>query len=924
LEKLNDEDTDIYQPNITDKYSARPNNLEEICLAEFAANYMTASKSCTTVETLDEIECNTEQSTSKTIKLKNGVGTMKKRKKPVILRDYPVSREKDSEKYFHRLLLLYLPWRREDDLENEGSFEEKFTNNIEAIEKTIQHYEPFIDEVQMAGTMCDTENCDEEIWDTIAPQAEQCRDEVAIEDPEFSFVDTNNLTSDQIQYNIEDSVAPPQANHYQLSSHTQIESKISYFTMVRSLNEKQRKIHDHIFTWCRNMNLALSQVDEPEPFYIFLSGPAGVGKSHVVHTVYQTAVRNLRKAGNTPDSPTVLLTAPTGKAAVNIGGTTLHTAFHLPVRRAGSHFGYIRPSANNLNLMRAHFCNLKILIIDEISMVSSKTLSHLDLTLQEIFENNKLFGGVSVLAVGDLLQLQPVGEKPVFSNEGRGYEALAQTPWNEFLLYELVEIVRQKGDPEFASMLSRIRIGKHTPSDVETLERLENTSVSEGTVSVFLTNSLKDNYNKEQLQKLNTQVYTIKAIDSKKDIHTRRIPVTVTSSNIHQTGGLAAEIQVAENARYMHTKNTDISEGLVNGATGTIKRLEIPPQKPLSGTIYVKFDDAIVGRQLKQSCKFKGLVPIKPVSSTFSITENSTSLQVERTQFPGTLAWGITVHKAQGSTYAEMIADMTFTEKQKTTMPGQIYTMLSRSKSMDRLKLVSFKPSKVLVNNSALDEMKRLENKTMNIEVLSEQSPAECLTVSYINIRSLNAHHEDLNHDQTIVKSHIVCLSETKVNSYTKYPLECKKSLHMKTKHGLAVYHKSSLHATQVPVPEHLKALEVMAVKFQLVTVMSVYVAPSTSLGIITNDFKLLLHQAMNTKGYFLIIGDFNLNLSQCKKLEKEAVESGFKQLVEQPTHELGYILDIAFTNYPAGNCQLANTPVYYSDHHIISVNMRI
>jgi hypothetical protein len=68
--KLNDVDTDIYQPNITDKYSARPNNLEEICLADFAANYMTASKSCTTVQTLDEIDCNTKQSTSKTVKLK--------------------------------------------------------------------------------------------------------------------------------------------------------------------------------------------------------------------------------------------------------------------------------------------------------------------------------------------------------------------------------------------------------------------------------------------------------------------------------------------------------------------------------------------------------------------------------------------------------------------------------------------------------------------------------------------------------------------------------------------------------------------------------------------------------------------------------------------------------------------------------------
>jgi len=132
----------------------------------------------------------------------------------------------------------------------------------------------------------------------------------------------------------------------------------------------------------------------------------------------------------------------------------------------------------------------------------------------------------------------------------------------------------------------------------------------------------------------------------------------------------------------MQTKNTGIAECLVNGATGTVKKkIEIPPQKPLSGTLYIKFDDQNIGKQLKQTSKYKGLVPVKAVSSVFSVTENSVSVQVERTQFPGTLAWGITVHKAQGSTYAEMIADMTFTPKQKTTMPGQLYTMLSREQN---------------------------------------------------------------------------------------------------------------------------------------------------------------------------------------------------------------------------------------------------
>lgn len=157
------------------------------------------------------------------------------------------------------------------------------------------------------------------------------------------------------------------------------------------------------------MSLASSKEEEPNPFYIFLSGGAGVGKSHCIHTIYQSAVRTLQKAGHKTDLPAVLLTAPTGKAAVNIGGTTLHNAFHLPVKQKGSQFAYRHPGSSTLNTMRATYCQLKILIIDEVSM--AQTFSNVNLTLQEIFENEEPLSNISVSVVGDLMQLNPVGEK---------------------------------------------------------------------------------------------------------------------------------------------------------------------------------------------------------------------------------------------------------------------------------------------------------------------------------------------------------------------------------------------------------------------------------------------------------------------------------------------------------------------------------
>lgn len=164
-------------------------------------------------------------------------------------------------------------------------------------------------------------------------------------------------------------------------------------------------------------------------FHIFLSGSGGTGKSHTIKAIYHTVNESFASAGSESSDTHVILTAPTGTAAFNIEGTTVHAALGLSSidRRkkvnqttaisteTGSHF----LSQEKKNMLRNKLKNLKIIIIDEISMVGANTFVNIHKSLHDIMglgSANSVFGGVYVLAVGDLLQLPPVGELPVFSS----------------------------------------------------------------------------------------------------------------------------------------------------------------------------------------------------------------------------------------------------------------------------------------------------------------------------------------------------------------------------------------------------------------------------------------------------------------------------------------------------------------------------
>ena len=205
---------------------------------------------------------------------------------------------------------------------------------------------------------------------------------------------------------------------------------------------------------------------------MFLSGPGGVGKSHVIKLFYSDTLKFLRLSGAIePDDVIVLLTAPTGVAAFNINGITLHSALLLG---SGKYTGLQPLIHERLNTLRTKLSKLTLVIIDEVSMVGSNMLLEIHKRLQQIkgVSDDVTFGGVSILAVGDLYQLPLVAQTPLFTTVGDCYAQLYHlgSLWvGEFQLVELDEIIRQRGDNTFAELLCRVRTDC-TPEDPDILK----------------------------------------------------------------------------------------------------------------------------------------------------------------------------------------------------------------------------------------------------------------------------------------------------------------------------------------------------------------------------------------------------------------------------------------------------------------------
>ena len=403
--------------------------------------------------------------------------------------------------------MLFVPWRNEqkDLMGSFGTYEARFNSVQTSLMSKRNEYEHHAEELEIARQMMENEERD---YDQIATNAEQENREMEEEGPAESekFVCFNpSRVVEQRHYDIgielqsPCSVPPVETSGILLPDD-------EYLQLLRSLNLRQREFFNHIVHWIKSKD---------EPVYAFLTGGAGVGKSVVIRALYQCLHRlwNL-KDGENPDDKRILLCAYMGFAAFNISGQTISSAFHQKVYQKGTN----HLSADELNTFRIKYRHLKLAIIDEISMVGNRTLNFINIRLQQLMGTKEVFGGLSVIAVGDLYQLKPVGDYLISLDLKAGASSLAQNLWKElFTMYELVDIMRQKDDLAFAQLLNRLRLNEMTEEDKQKLQTCvvdnETDDYPKDALHLFAENFYVDQHNDTILSQLPGEKFIIPCHD---------------------------------------------------------------------------------------------------------------------------------------------------------------------------------------------------------------------------------------------------------------------------------------------------------------------------------------------------------------------------------------------------------------------------
>ncbi len=408
---------------------------------------------------------------------------------------------------------------------------------------------------------------------------------------------------------------------------------------------------------------------------LFLTGKAGTGKTTFLKQLKETSPKRM------------IIVAPTGVAAINAGGVTIHSFFQLP-------FGPYLPERGNLadsrlkgfshkfsrekiNIIRS----LDLLVIDEISMVRADLLDAVSDVLRRFKDRTKPFGGVQLLLIGDLQQLAPVAKEEEWNLLKEHYpsafffdsKALAESP---YLSIELVKVYRQ-ADPAFVELLNNVRDYRFDRATLETLNSRYRPGFRpderDGYITLTTHNYLAAQINNRRLAELPGRSYTFTA-EIKEDFPAYSYPTD-------------ERLELKEGAQVMFIKNDSSGEKrYYNGKIGKV--VFINPQKIIVADR--QGNEITVERETWDNIKYT------LDAETNEITE---SIAGVFSQYPLKTAWAITIHKSQGLTFERAVIDAS-----AAFSHGQVYVALSRCKSLEGLVLSSPITGEALVKDERITD----------------------------------------------------------------------------------------------------------------------------------------------------------------------------------------------------------------------------
>lgn len=417
--------------------------------------------------------------------------------------------------------------------------------------------------------------------------------------------------------------------------------------------------------------------------HVFLTGKAGTGKT----TFLKHIVQHTHKK--------TIVAAPTGIAAINAQGVTLHSLLQLPFGafipervvppNVNTQFTTLYNLFSNLRFnssKRQLIQEMELLIIDEVSMLRADLLDCIDHMLRYLRKRKDVpFGGAQILFIGDLLQLPPVVKDDEWNilksyyNSSYFFEAKALSA-QPLIHVELEKIYRQSDD-QFIAILNRFRENEQRKEDIDFLNQLYKPEISEADAEGFIHltthNRKADNINAERLRSLDSKNLTYQA-DIANDFPENSYPIP-------------EELVLKEGAQVMFIKNDPSGDGqFFNGKIGHVSKLS-------SGSIKVKFsngDEVDVPQYTWENKRY---------SLNKDTNEIDEKVLGSFTHFPLKLAWAVTVHKSQGLTFEKAILDLSgaFTQ-------GQVYVALSRLTSLDGLVLSSRIPTDAFDISSSMRE----------------------------------------------------------------------------------------------------------------------------------------------------------------------------------------------------------------------------